>query len=62
MPKPETLRKYYPNSSLSDAELVEIAEWVRKYLGREHISPGNILLKVLIKWEEVQRKNERGGS
>lgn len=61
MPKPETLRKYYPDNLLSDAELVEMAEWTKNYLGKEHISPDNRLLKVLIEWEETQRKKRGGG-
>ena len=51
MPKAETLRKYYPDCKLSDVVLLRIAEWVRVFSGKNHISPDNKILAALIKWE-----------
>lgn len=52
MPKASTLRKYYPESKLSDDKLVEIAEWLKKYIKHQHISADNHILAALIAWEE----------
>lgn len=47
-PKLETLRRIYPDSNLSDTDLIELAEWVRTHLKLEHISPHNIVLNAII--------------
>ncbi len=52
MPKLETLRKFYPKTILTDEELKDLAEWVRKRLGKNHISPKNIVLDSLISYIE----------
>ena len=52
MPKAETLRKYYPNSKLSNEQLVTVAEFVRDFLKKEHVSPGNDAVASIIAWEE----------
>ena len=59
MPKPSTLRKYYPDSLLTGEQLADIAEWLRKYSGHQHISPDNHILAVLVAWEESQGKDIR---
>ena len=51
MPKIATLRKHFPNYSLSDERMMEIAEWLRDYLKQQHITPNNKMLKVLIDFE-----------
>ncbi len=55
MPKPETIRKYYPKTTLSDMELSKLAEWSRDYLGLNHISPENKVLGALIAMEEGRK-------
>lgn len=52
MPKPETFKRYYPNSKLSGEKIFEIAEWLKKYLNHNHISADNHILKAIISWEE----------
>lgn len=47
-PKTSTLRKYYPTSTLSNDELTNLADWVRDYLGKKHISPDNQILRALV--------------
>lgn len=54
MPKAETLRKHFPDCSLTDEKLIEITEWLRDYLKQEHITPNNKVLKVLIAREEYK--------
>lgn len=56
MPKIKTLRRHFPNCSLSDDELIKITEWLRDYLGQQHITPNNKLLKVLIDYEISKNK------
>lgn len=56
MPKKETLRKYYPDCNLPDEKMMKIAEWLRVHLNQEHISPTNKLLKVLITWENTNKR------
>lgn len=51
MPSIKTLRRYYPDCKLSDSELLEIAEWVKAYSGKNFISPDNKILAALIQWE-----------
>lgn len=55
MPRKDTLRKYYRNSKLSDVELLDIAEWLTKYLDQEFVLPSNHTLKCLIYYEEDQQ-------
>lgn len=51
MPKISTLRKHFPECSLSDERIGDVAEWLRVYLRQQHITPNNKLLKVLIAYE-----------
>jgi hypothetical protein len=53
MPRKDTLRKYYPDSTLSDDELMRIAEWLRDYTGQTAVSPDNRILKALIAFKET---------
>lgn len=57
MPKKVTLRKYYPDSTLSDETLLNIAKWLAIYLHQEFVLPGNHTLKCLIKYEEHRSNN-----
>ncbi len=52
MPKIETLKRHLPNCKLTDDKMMEIAEWLRVELKKEHISPTNKLLKIVIAWED----------
>lgn len=56
MPHADTLRRYYPDSALSDKKLMELAEFVRAHTGKNHISPDNEVLRVLVVWEEAKLK------
>ncbi|MGP8322378.1 MAG: hypothetical protein ACT6FG_00050 [Methanosarcinaceae archaeon] len=51
MPKIETLKRHFQDYNLTDDKLMEIAEWLRKHLKKEHISTNSKLLEVIIAWE-----------
>jgi len=58
MPKPETLRRHFPDCGLSAEKMVEVTEWLRDYLGQEHVTPTNKTLRVLIDWEDRKVEDE----
>ena len=58
MPKIQTLRKHFPDCDLSDERMLEISEWLRGYLGQQHITPNNKLLKVLMAFDNEKQWNK----
>lgn len=58
MPTLETMRKHYPDCSLTDDKLMELPEWLRVELKQEHVSPINKCLKILIAWEDHKWKQK----
>lgn len=56
MPKKETLRRYYPDSSLTDEELLELAVWVSEFLGIEWIKVNNKTYAALVAYIEKSKK------
>lgn len=55
MPNPQTLRKYYKDSPLTNDELMECAEFVRDQQGSQGISVLSFPMKVLVAWVEQQK-------
>ena len=56
MPRKDTLRRYYRDSSLSDDDLLSTAEWLREHLDQKFVLPDNQMLRCLVEYEEHRRK------